>query len=126
MILRRQCAASNESGQPCGTPPLTTSDYCLWHDPARTEEAAEARRLGGQRRRRETTIAAVYDIEDFDSVYGLSRVLRIALVDTLALENTVARNRTLIAAITTGAKLLELADHEERLNALEAALGRRV
>ena len=84
-------------------------------------ETVEAQ-VDGERGR---LILAGYDIEDFDSVTGLSRVLRIALVDTLALENTVPRNRTLIAAITTGAKLLELADHEERLKALEAALGGR-
>jgi hypothetical protein len=49
-------------------------------------------------------------------------VLETAAVETLALENTIARNRALGGFAATGLKLLEAADIEERLRALESAL----
>jgi hypothetical protein len=49
-------------------------------------------------------------------------VLETAAVETLALENTIARNRALGGFAATGLKLLEAADIEERLRALELAL----
>lgn len=49
-------------------------------------------------------------------------MLEIALTDTLALDNSVARARALIAIVQTGAKLLEVGEVEERLAALEAVI----
>ena len=36
-------------------------DFCLFHSPDHEEEAAEARRLGGLRRRKEKTLAGAYE-----------------------------------------------------------------
>ena len=57
---------------------------------------------------------------------ALRRLLEIVTFDGLALENSVARGRLLLAAILAGAKLLEVGEHEERLEAIEAALGPRI
>jgi len=46
--------------------------------------------------------------------------------DALALENSVARGRLLLAAVLAGARLLEVGEMEERLVAVEAALGPRI
>jgi len=46
-------------------------------------------------------------------------------IETLGLENTIARNRALTTIVATGAKLLELGDLAARLAALEAALTSR-
>jgi hypothetical protein len=41
----------------------------------------------------------------------------------LALENSIARNRALISAAAGAGKLIEAGDLEERLTAVEAAVG---
>ena len=53
-------------------------------------------------------------------------MLEIAVLDALGLENSVARSRVLISGVLAGAKLLEVGEMEERMAAVEAALGPRV
>jgi hypothetical protein len=36
---------------------MRESDYCVFHDPAHQEVVAQARSAGGQRRKREATLA---------------------------------------------------------------------
>jgi hypothetical protein len=96
---------------------------CLWHSPDREEEAAEARRLGGLRRRREKAVSGAYDLVGLDSVQAIRRILEIATIDTLGLENSIVRSRTLISAAVAAAKLLESGELEERIATLEAAVG---
>ena len=66
-LRQRQCRATVEHGQPCGATPLRDKDLCFWHDPEHKEEADKARQLGGQRRRRESTLAGAYDVEGLTS-----------------------------------------------------------
>ena len=126
MVMARACKGTNEKGQPCRAAPMHGSDFCVFHDPRLAETLQEARRAGGQRRRREGTIAAAYELEGFDAVPSLYRVFEIVMFDALNLENNVARGRLLLAALGMGIKLLEVGDHEERLSAVEAALGPRL
>jgi hypothetical protein len=110
-------------GKRCGAPPLHGSTFCFWHDPRHIEEAREARRLGGQRRRRERIVSGVYDFEGLGSVPAIRRLVEVAVLDTFGLENSVARNRTLAYLAQTAAKLLEVGELEQRVAALEAAVG---
>jgi hypothetical protein len=110
----RVCTFEPSGGRPCRARPLRDEPYCFWHSPDHAEEAAEARRLGGLRRRREKTITSVYELEGLGSVEGIRRVLDIAVADALALENSIARSRVLIAAAMAAAKLLEVAENETR------------
>ena len=121
-MAERNCAAVNESGDPCGQAPIRDGEHCFWHDPKHAEEAAEARRLGGLRRRKEKVVSGSYDIEGLENVGQIRRLVEIAVLDTLALENSIARSRALIAAAGAAAKLLEVGELEERLLALEAAV----
>ena len=98
--------------------------YCLFHSPDHSAEVAEARKLGGLRRRRETTLAVAYDFEGLRSTESIGRVIEIATLDALGLENSIARCRVLIAAALAASRLLEVGELEARLAALEAALGR--
>jgi hypothetical protein len=66
---------------------------CFWHAPDREEDATEARRLGGLRRRRERTVSGAYDFAGLGSVESIRRILEIATLDALGLENSVARTR---------------------------------
>jgi hypothetical protein len=52
----------------------------------------------------------------------LERVLHIALLDTLGLDNTLNRSRTLGYLVGIGTRLRQEGETEERLRALEAAL----
>ena len=126
MVLNRICTFRKQDGERCRSTPMRDSDLCFWHDPDHVEEAEQARKLGGQRRRREKITEGAYDLEELDSVPALRRLLHIAVLDALSLENSVARTRVLIAGVQAAAKLLEVGEHEERLRAIEAAIGPRV
>jgi hypothetical protein len=104
--------------------PLHDRPCCFAHDPERAADAAEARRLGGARRRKEGTIAIAFDLPGLDSVEGIRRVFEIARTDLLGLDNTINRARALIAVGTAAIKLLG-ADYEERLKTLEEVVLRR-
>ena len=52
----------------------------------------------------------------------IRRIVEIAVLDTLGLENSIARNRTLAYLAMTAIKLLESGETEQRLAALEAAI----
>ena len=105
---------------------MQDEEFCFWHSPAHAEEAAEARRLGGMRRRRERTLQGAYEIEGLDSISQIRRVLEVAVLDALGLENSVARSRVLVSCVIAAAKLLETGELEARLEAVEAALGPRL
>jgi hypothetical protein len=125
-LLSKACTAIKQSGERCRQVPLRDSDFCFWRDPEHEEEAEQARRLGGQRRRREKITEGAYDLDALDTVPGIRRLLEIALLDTLGLENSVARSRVLIAGVLAAAKLLEVGELEERMAAVEVILGPRL
>jgi hypothetical protein len=98
---------------------------CFWHSPDHESEAAEARRLGGLRRRREGALSGAYELDSLASAPDLRRLLEIAAFDALGLDNSVARVRALTAIVQVGARLLETTEIEERVSALEAAMAAR-
>jgi len=124
MLIRRRCADAKADGQPCQMAPLHDRPYCFSHDPERADEAAEARRLGGLRRRKEGTIAVAYDLPGLDSVAGIRRLLDIVVTDGVGLENGIARLRVLISTAAAATSLLKVGEFEERLTALESVVGR--
>jgi hypothetical protein len=126
MVAERACSAPRDDGQPCGAPPLREGRFCLWHDPDHAQEVAEARRLGGLRRRREAAVSGAYDFDGLASVEQIRRLVEVAVVDTLGLENSISRARTLAYLAQTASKLLEVGEIEERLKMLEDALGPRL
>ncbi len=126
MVTPRTCTGLTKNGDRCGAPPMHDGEFCFWHDPEHAEEAAAARKLGGQRRRRESTLAGAYEVGPLDSVGGIRRVLEIVTFDGLGMEISVARGRLLIAATQALTKLLEVGELEERLAAVEAALKPRL
>jgi hypothetical protein len=124
MLIAKGCAYAKADGQPCRMAPLHDRPYCFSHDPERAAEAAEARRLGGLRRRKESTVAVAYDLPGLDTVAGIRRVLDIVVADTVGQEHGIARQRVLIAAATAATNLLKVGELEERLAHLEAAMAR--
>ncbi len=125
-MASRICSHQKESGETCGAPPLLDSEFCFWHSPEHADDAAEARRLGGIRRRREKALSGTYDLQGLESVGDVRRLLEIAVLDTLELENSVARSRALAYLAQVALKTLEVGELEDRLEALEQATMSRV
>jgi hypothetical protein len=123
MLMRRRCAFVKADGGPCGMAPLVERPFCFAHDPERAADAAEARRLGGLRRRKEGTVAVAFDLPGLDSVGGIRRLLDIVVTDGVGLDNGIPRLRVLISTAVAATNLLKVGDLEERLAALEAAVG---
>jgi hypothetical protein len=123
MLIKRRCAYAKADGEPCSMAPLHDRPYCFAHDPEWAAEATEARRLGGLRRRKEGTIAVAYDLPGLDSVAGIRRLLDIVVTDGLGLDNGIPRLRALISTAAAATNLLKVGELEERLAALEAAVG---
>jgi hypothetical protein len=125
VIGRRRCTGTKADRGPCLMAPLIERPYCFAHDPERAAEAAEARRLGGLRRRKEGTIAVAYDLPGLESVAGIRRLLDIVVTDSIGLDNGIQRLRVIIATATAATNLLKVGELEERLTALEAAVASR-
>ena len=123
MVISRTCKGHKQDGAACGAAPLQEGEYCYMHSPEHADEAAKARSLGGQRRRRESTLAGAYDVGPLDTVGGIRRVLEIVTFDGLGMEISVARGRLLIAAMQTATKLLETGELEDRVERIEDVLG---
>ena len=119
------CTHQKSGGERCRATPLSDREFCFWHDPEHAKEASEARRLGGLRRRKEKVVEGSYAIEGLENISQVRRLVEIAVLDTLALENSIARSRALIAAASTAVKLLEAGEFEERLDALEETVRSR-
>jgi hypothetical protein len=71
----------------------------------------------------EKTVAGAYDFAGLGTVESIRRIVEIATIDALGLENSIARARVLISAALAAAKLLETGELEDRMTALEAAVG---
>jgi hypothetical protein len=99
--------------------PLKDSQFCWVHSPEHVKEVQEARRLGGLRRKRESTISNAYQFDSITSVDGIQRIVEIAILDTLAMENSMARNRTLAYLVMVALRTLEVGAIEDRITALE-------
>jgi hypothetical protein len=97
------------------------------HSPEHAKEIQEARKLGGLRRKREVTVAGAYDFEGLGTVEGIRRLIEVAVLDTLGMENSLARARTLAYLAQVALRTLEVGDLEQRIGVLEQAVnGRRV
>jgi hypothetical protein len=121
-LVGRTCTFELPDGRPCRATPMRDEPYCFWHSPDHAEEAAEARRLGGLRRRREKTITTVYELDGLGTVDGIRRLLDIAVADALGLENSIARARILIAAAMAATRLLEVGEVDTRQAFLAAGI----
>jgi hypothetical protein len=82
-------------GRLCRAGPQRDRPYCFVHDPERAEDAKEARRLGGLRRKREVTVAIAYDLPGLETVEGIRRVLDVVVTDALGNDAPVPRLRVL-------------------------------
>lgn len=114
-------AISKRTGKPCQGRSLPGSDYCLFHDPARAAQRAQARSAGGKARHGRKIAPASNGQQPIrlDSVNAVLAIVERALTDTLILENSNQRNRTLGTLALAALKAFEISELEQRLTALE-------
>jgi hypothetical protein len=124
MLIRKGCAYAKADGQPCRMAPLHDRPFCFSHDPERAAEAAEARRVGGLRRKKEGTIAIAFDLPGLDTVAGIRRLLQIAATDAVGLDSGIPRLRVIISTAVAATNLLKVGELEDRLAHVEAAVAR--
>jgi hypothetical protein len=96
------------------------------HTPENADAMQEARRVGGLRKRREGTLEVIYEVDGMETVPQLRRVLKIAVMEALGLENNAARIRLLLNAVAVGAKLLETGELADQLAAIKGVLEARL
>jgi hypothetical protein len=94
----------------------------LRDSPDTADDLADARRTGGPHRRKKRTVATIYGFGGLRSIEDHQALLETVAVETLGLENSIARNRAITAIVATGAKLVELGDLASRSAAIEATL----
>lgn len=119
----RRCKATNARGEPCGAPALHGSDWCFWHDPALAKERAAARRKAGKNRRRgaaDPSFAEAMESREFRTLEDIVGLLGVTIRQTLALENSVSRNRALGYLSRCWADVYRVGEIERRVEVLEA------
>ena len=121
-MVTRFCAFRFPNGEACHSPPLHDGDYCLMHSPEHAKEVQEARRIGGLHRKREATLSAAFDFAGLETVDGIRRLLEIAAIDALGMENSPARSRMLVYVALAALRTLEVGVFEEHLAVLEQAV----
>jgi hypothetical protein len=121
-----RCSQIRAGGVRCRAYPIRGRDVCFFHDPERAEELAKAQHFGGLRRKKEQTTAIAYDLEGLSSPDDAVRVIQIAILDTLALENSLNRNRTLGYLAQVMLQAVDKGDNVERLSEMEAVITPRV
>ncbi len=67
-------------------------------------------------------MSGAYEFNGLETVAELRRLLVITALDTLGLENSIARARTLGYLVGVAGRLLETGELEQRVDALEAAV----
>ncbi len=117
--MHRQCAFRFPTGVSCRAAPLRDGEFCLMHSPERIKQVQEARRLGGLRRKREHAISGAFLFQSLNTVNDIRRIIEVAVLDTLAMENSIARSRTLAYLAQVALHTLEVGDLETRIAALE-------
>ena len=121
MSMSTSCKATNMRGEPCAASVGIGSGYCFWHDPAKAAERASARKRGGYNRRRggDPTFAERMEGRQFRTLEDMVCLMEVAIRSTLALENSVSRNRTLGYLAGQWARVFEVGELERRLQVLE-------
>src|ERR1035437_4224892 len=105
MVASRTFEFVMPDGFLCRAGPQRERPYCFAHDPERAAEAAEARRLGGLRRRKEWTVGSAYVPPSLETVAGIRPLLQIGPTDALAMNNAAPRLRALIPTAVAAANL---------------------
>lgn len=115
-----KCQATTQNGTPCQAYALAGSDYCFHHDPDQATQRLAARSKGG-RARHGRHIGPVGQAEPvaLDTMTGVTILLKQTINDTLKLENSLQRARTIGYLTGHFLKALDMAVLERALESRE-------
>jgi hypothetical protein len=92
---------------------------CYWCSPGRKKEVQEARWLGKLRRKQESIASSAYQFKSLVSLDGIMRIVLIAVLDAVSVENSISCARTLAYLAQVALRILEVGEIEESVTALE-------
>ena len=116
------CTAITKDGSQCQAA-AGESGYCFTHDPEKSADRAEARKLGGFNRR--TAKLSGCDPVEIVTPADVVRLVNAVIADTWLQENSATRSRALLACGELAVKALQAGEIDARLQALEGALKMR-
>jgi len=105
-MVGRACTYQMPDGRACRATPLRDEPFCFWHSPETAEELADARKMGGLHRRKKRTVATIYGFGGLRTIEDNLALLETISIETLALENSIARNRALTSMLALGVNLI--------------------
>ncbi len=124
-MVGRTCTYQKADGRSCRANPLRDGPFCFWHSPETADELPDAQRMGRLHQRKKRTVATIYGFGGLRTIEDYAALLETITIETMALENSIARNRAVTAMVATGLRLVEVGELEARVEALEAAADRR-
>ena len=124
-MVGRACTYQMADGRPCRATPMRGEPFCFWHSTETADELADAQRMGRLHRRKKRTVATIYGFGGLRTIEDNQALLETITIETMALENSIARNRAVNSMLATGLRLVETGELEARVQALEAAAGQR-
>jgi hypothetical protein len=116
-----RCSAQTANGKPCQAQAIRGRQLCFVHDPAQDTARAQARKLGGQRRR----VGHAGDLSQVPSrirsLADVTGLLDHALADALILENSIQRGRLLVSICAAYVDLIT-SELESRVGKVQQAV----
>lgn len=116
--IATRCAANTARGSPCQAPAVHDYETCFWHTHELAHEAHDARVRGGHNRGRAQSSSAE-KFETLGTIADAVELVRIAANSALEAEPSTQRSRILLSSAMTLSRLVEAAELERRLTALE-------
>ena len=125
-MTAQRCHSTNRDGSPCNAYAVKGSDCCFHHDPHRAVERRRARSQGG-RARHGRRIGPHHPDQPIalKTIKDVATLLQHTIGETLLLENSLHRARTVGYLAGHLIKALDIAALEERIARLEQILNSR-
>ena len=117
---KQGCQAVRKDGQPCRAPAQPGATLCLWHDPDRVEAARAARSQGAMAAGKVRALDGRR--RKLENAGALAKFMSSLIHDVLDGRTAPDTARVVVYAISVQRQIIEAADIEPRLTALEARL----
>lgn len=120
-----KCKGKTTDGTPCGMNPLRGQPYCFAHSPEAAPARAAARKLGGFNRHTPHAGDPSKIPANIETAADDLKVLQYIQDELIVMENSIPRNRALIALVATRNGIRETSEIQTELKELRAALQAR-
>jgi hypothetical protein len=119
-LVGARCCAERADGEPCEAWAVEGGDRCVSHSERLRDRMQTARRLGGLHRRRKVHADSHTRAPNLGTTQGIVRLLQQATEAALACDTSLAQARTLASIALAAARVVELRELEDRIDALES------